>query len=107
MSITTSMITSLHLPFRHVYKQLNLSNILINILFRLDETLKAMNSGTATESPGYSERKGGMQNLRVLVNPNIKQSAPEVSTLKEQSDGFMFYGFLFLNIRKCLEKITY
>ncbi|XP_015250119.1 PREDICTED: activating signal cointegrator 1-like [Cyprinodon variegatus] len=44
---------------------------------KLDETLKAMNSGSTTESPGYSERKGGMQNLRVLVNPNIKQSAPE------------------------------
>ncbi|KAM4743815.1 activating signal cointegrator 1 [Anableps anableps] len=44
---------------------------------KLDETLKAMNSGSTPQFPGYSEKRGGQQNLRDLVNPNIMQSAPE------------------------------
>uniref|UniRef100_A0A1A7YS65 Activating signal cointegrator 1 n=1 Tax=Iconisemion striatum TaxID=60296 RepID=A0A1A7YS65_9TELE len=44
---------------------------------KLDETLKAMNSGPTSQSPGYSGRKGEEQNLRELINPNITQSAPE------------------------------
>lgn len=44
---------------------------------KLDETLKAMNSGSTSQSPGYSDGRGGKQNLRGLVNPNILQSAPE------------------------------
>ncbi|XP_047218309.1 activating signal cointegrator 1 isoform X2 [Girardinichthys multiradiatus] len=44
---------------------------------KLDETLKAMSSGSTSQSPGYSESKGGKQNLRELVNPNIMQSAPQ------------------------------
>ncbi|XP_077375096.1 activating signal cointegrator 1 isoform X1 [Festucalex cinctus] len=43
---------------------------------RLDETLQAMNIDSAEKSPLY-KRQGGRQNLRELVNPNIKQSAPE------------------------------
>ncbi|XP_061595513.1 activating signal cointegrator 1 [Cololabis saira] len=44
---------------------------------KLDETLKAMNSESTSQSPGFSGRKGGKQDLRDLVNPNIMQSAPE------------------------------
>nr|XP_057945728.1 activating signal cointegrator 1 isoform X2 [Doryrhamphus excisus]XP_057945729.1 activating signal cointegrator 1 isoform X2 [Doryrhamphus excisus]XP_057945730.1 activating signal cointegrator 1 isoform X2 [Doryrhamphus excisus]XP_057945731.1 activating signal cointegrator 1 isoform X2 [Doryrhamphus excisus] len=46
-----------------------------NYYNELDETLKAMNS--TLQFPVYSERQGGKQNLRELLNPNIKQSAPE------------------------------
>lgn len=45
---------------------------------RLDETLQAMNIDSVAKSPLY-KRQGGEQNLRELVNPNIKQRAPEVS----------------------------
>ncbi|XP_017269684.1 activating signal cointegrator 1 [Kryptolebias marmoratus] len=44
---------------------------------KLDETLRAMNSGSASQSAGYSERKNERQSLGDLVNPNILQSAPE------------------------------
>ncbi|XP_013769021.1 activating signal cointegrator 1 [Pundamilia nyererei] len=44
---------------------------------KLDETLKAMSNESVSKSPMYSERKGGRQGLRDLVNPNIMQSAPE------------------------------
>nr|XP_061830899.1 activating signal cointegrator 1-like [Nerophis lumbriciformis] len=44
---------------------------------KLDETLKAMDINSALKSSVHSERQGGRQNLRELVNPNIKQSAPE------------------------------
>ncbi|XP_039979229.1 activating signal cointegrator 1 isoform X2 [Xiphias gladius] len=44
---------------------------------KLDETLKAMNSDTNSKSPMNSERQGGRQSLRELVNPNIMQSPPE------------------------------
>ncbi|XP_070827916.1 activating signal cointegrator 1 [Chaetodon trifascialis] len=43
---------------------------------KLDETLKAMSNDSTSKSM-YSERKGGRQNSRDLVNPNIMQSAPE------------------------------
>ncbi|XP_061616734.1 activating signal cointegrator 1 [Phyllopteryx taeniolatus] len=43
---------------------------------KLEETLQAMNIDSAAKSPLY-KRQGGQQNLRELVNPNIKQSAPE------------------------------
>lgn len=42
---------------------------------KLDETLKAMNNDS--KSPTHSERQGGRQSSRDLVNPNIMQSAPE------------------------------
>ncbi|XP_029354797.1 activating signal cointegrator 1 [Echeneis naucrates] len=42
---------------------------------KLDETLKAMSSDP--KSLLYSERQGGKQTFRELVNPNILQSAPE------------------------------
>ncbi|XP_069382342.1 activating signal cointegrator 1 isoform X2 [Paralichthys olivaceus] len=42
---------------------------------KLDETLNAMNNDS--KSQRSSERQGGKQNLRELVNPNIMQSAPE------------------------------
>ncbi|XP_034536828.1 activating signal cointegrator 1 isoform X2 [Notolabrus celidotus] len=44
---------------------------------KLDETLKGMSQDSMSNSPSYSERKGGMQTLGELVNPNIMQSAPE------------------------------
>ncbi|XP_072236203.1 activating signal cointegrator 1 [Leuresthes tenuis] len=44
---------------------------------KLDETLKVMNNESKSQSPGYSDRKGGKQNLRELVNPSIMQPAPE------------------------------
>lgn len=44
---------------------------------KLDETLKAMNSDSVSKSPRSSERQGGRQSSRELVNPNIMQSAPE------------------------------
>ncbi|KAM6943557.1 activating signal cointegrator 1 [Xenentodon cancila] len=44
---------------------------------KLDETLKAMNSESTLQSPGFSGRKGGKRDLGELVNPNIMQSAPE------------------------------
>uniref|UniRef100_A0A3P8RZ78 Activating signal cointegrator 1 n=1 Tax=Amphiprion percula TaxID=161767 RepID=A0A3P8RZ78_AMPPE len=44
---------------------------------KLDETLKAMNNDSVSKSPMYSDRKGGKQSLRQLVNPNIRHSAPE------------------------------
>lgn len=44
---------------------------------KLDDTLKAMSNESVSKSPMYSERKGGRQGLRDLVNPNIMQSAPE------------------------------
>ncbi|XP_040899900.1 activating signal cointegrator 1 [Toxotes jaculatrix] len=44
---------------------------------KLDETLKAMSNDSMSKSPVYSERQGGRQTLRELVNPNIMQSAPE------------------------------
>uniref|UniRef100_A0A3Q1I3F0 Activating signal cointegrator 1 n=1 Tax=Acanthochromis polyacanthus TaxID=80966 RepID=A0A3Q1I3F0_9TELE len=43
----------------------------------LDETLKAMNNDSVSESPMYSEGKGGKQSLGQLVNPNIMHAAPE------------------------------
>ncbi|XP_051919102.1 activating signal cointegrator 1 isoform X2 [Hippocampus zosterae] len=43
---------------------------------RLDEALQAMNIDSVAKSPLY-KRQGGEQNLRELVNPNIKQRAPE------------------------------
>lgn len=49
------------------------------IICRLDETLKTMESESMSKSPVHLERKVGRQSLRDLVNPNIKQSAPEVS----------------------------
>ncbi|XP_073320548.1 activating signal cointegrator 1 [Pagrus major] len=42
---------------------------------KLDETLKSMSNDS--KSPKYSERQGGKQSSRDLVNPNIMQSAPE------------------------------
>jgi len=50
------------------------------MICRLDETLKVMNNESKSQSPGYSDRKGGKQNLRELVNPSIMQPAPEVSS---------------------------
>ena len=47
------------------------------IIYRLDETLKAMNNDMSNSQMG-TERQGGRQSLRELVNPNIMQSAPEV-----------------------------
>ncbi|XP_059211928.1 activating signal cointegrator 1 [Centropristis striata] len=44
---------------------------------KLDETVMAMNSGSISKSPKYSQGKGGSQTLGDLVNPNIMQSAPE------------------------------
>uniref|UniRef100_A0A7N6F7L3 ASCH domain-containing protein n=1 Tax=Anabas testudineus TaxID=64144 RepID=A0A7N6F7L3_ANATE len=44
---------------------------------KLDETIKAMKSDSTSKSPVSSERQGGRQSLRELVNPNIMQSAPE------------------------------
>ncbi|XP_028258315.1 activating signal cointegrator 1 [Parambassis ranga] len=44
---------------------------------KLDETLKAMSNDSVSKSAVNSERKGGRQSLRDLVNPNIMQSAPE------------------------------
>ncbi|XP_051792687.1 activating signal cointegrator 1 isoform X1 [Acanthochromis polyacanthus] len=44
---------------------------------KLDETLKAMNNDSVSESPMYSEGKGGKQSLGQLVNPNIMHAAPE------------------------------
>ncbi|KAG7221754.1 hypothetical protein INR49_029137, partial [Caranx melampygus] len=44
---------------------------------KLDETLKAMSNDTTSKSPLYSDKQGGKQSLRELVNPNIMQSAPE------------------------------
>ncbi|CAK6973602.1 activating signal cointegrator 1 [Scomber scombrus] len=44
---------------------------------KLDETLKAMNTGSTSKSTMYSARQGGRQSLGDLVNPNIMQSAPE------------------------------
>ncbi|XP_069021750.1 activating signal cointegrator 1 [Embiotoca jacksoni] len=44
---------------------------------KLDETLKAMNNDPMSKSQMNSERKGGRQSMRELVNPNIMQSAPE------------------------------
>lgn len=44
---------------------------------KLDETLKAMSTESVSKSPASSERKGGRQGLRDLVNPNIMHSAPE------------------------------
>uniref|UniRef100_A0A8P4G5J8 Activating signal cointegrator 1 n=1 Tax=Dicentrarchus labrax TaxID=13489 RepID=A0A8P4G5J8_DICLA len=44
---------------------------------KLDETLKAMSSDSTPKSPMYSQRQGGGQGNRELVNPNILQSAPE------------------------------
>ncbi|XP_054627276.1 activating signal cointegrator 1 isoform X2 [Dunckerocampus dactyliophorus] len=52
-------------------------NNLNNYYNKLDETLKAMNIDSTLKSPVFSERQGRKQNLRELVNPNIKQSAPE------------------------------
>ncbi|KAM9825029.1 activating signal cointegrator 1 isoform X2 [Syngnathus typhle] len=43
---------------------------------RLDETLQAMNTNAAAKSP-LCKGQGVHQNLRDLVNPNIRQSAPE------------------------------
>lgn len=46
----------------------------------MDETLKAMNKGSMSESPKSSEgQMSGPLRGRELVNPNILQSAPEVS----------------------------
>ncbi|XP_061671308.1 activating signal cointegrator 1 isoform X2 [Syngnathoides biaculeatus] len=43
---------------------------------KLEETLQAMSIDSAAKSPLY-KGQSGQQNLRQLVNPNIKQSAPE------------------------------
>ncbi|KAM9409483.1 activating signal cointegrator 1 isoform 1-T1 [Pholidichthys leucotaenia] len=44
---------------------------------KLDETLKAMNNESVSESPFESRRKGGKESVGELVNPNIMQSPPQ------------------------------
>lgn len=47
-------------------------------VFRFDETVKALNTGTKGKAPQRPEGPAGRQHLRELVNPNIVQAAPKV-----------------------------
>ncbi|XP_013857025.1 activating signal cointegrator 1 [Austrofundulus limnaeus] len=60
---------------RQVFEE---ENNLTEYYSKLDETLRAMNSGSTSQSAKYSGRKNEKQNLGGLVNPNIPQSAPEL-----------------------------
>ncbi|XP_067105193.1 activating signal cointegrator 1 isoform X1 [Osmerus mordax] len=44
---------------------------------KLDETVKALSTGSQVKSPQRFEGPGGQQHMGELVNPNIVQSAPE------------------------------
>lgn len=60
-----------------------LSNIFA-VIFRLDETLKAMSNESVSGSQVFPTKQSGRSCSRDLVNPNIMQSAPEVGS-------FLFY----------------
>ena len=70
------MITLLNL---HVFDVKILNTLLCLMFYRLDETVKALSTGSQVKSPQRFEGPGGRQHMGELVNPNIVQSAPEVS----------------------------
>ena len=70
------MITLLNL---HTFGVKILNILLCFMFYRLDETVKALSTGSQLKSPQRFEGPGDQQHMGELVNPNIVQSAPEVS----------------------------
>lgn len=58
----------------------HLHDNLFTVIFRLDETLKAMSNESVSGSQVFPTRQSGRSCSRDLVNPNIMQSAPEVGS---------------------------
>lgn len=52
---------------------------------RYDETVKAINTGSLSQTP-KSSAPAGRQYLRELVNPNIQQAAPQVSGVSNRAE---------------------